>query len=92
VHSQSKLSPSERSLRARIAAHKLHATHDSRELTAPARAAALKRFETEVDPHGELPDAERIRRAEHARKAYFTQLAFKSAQARRRRTEGGAAA
>ena len=82
------LSPSERTLRARIAAYSKHAKHDPRESTAPARAAALARFEDEVDPNRELPEAERARRAEAARKAYFTRLAFKSAQARRKRAEG----
>lgn len=78
------LSPSQRSMRARIGAHALHATHDSRELTAPARAAFLARFEAEVDPDGVLPEVERRRRAEHARKAYFAKLALASAKARRK--------
>ena len=78
------LSQSQRSMRARIGAHALHATHDSRELTAPARAAFLARFEAEVDPDGVLPEAERRRRAEHARKAYFAKLALASARARRK--------
>jgi hypothetical protein len=75
----------ERSLRARFAAHSLHATHDSRELTAPARAAFLGRFEREADPEGVLDPAERTRRAEHLRKAFFARLALKSAQARRKK-------
>lgn len=79
------LTPAERSLRARIAAHTLHASHDSRELTAPARRAFLDRFDRQVDPDGTLPDDERIKRAAHARKAYFSALALKSAQARRKR-------
>ncbi|MGI9118554.1 MAG: hypothetical protein ACR2G7_00195 [Acidimicrobiales bacterium] len=77
------LSPSERSLRARLAAHTLHSKYDSATLTAPARAAALARFERQVDPEGVLPEAERHRRAEHAKKAYFTDLAYRSARARR---------
>jgi len=80
----SELSPEQRSLRARAAAHQLHATHDSRELTAPARAAFLDRFEREVDPDGKLSETERLRRADHARKAYFVGLAYKSARARRK--------
>jgi len=32
-----------------------------------------------------------MRRAESARKAFYTRLAFRSARARRLRTEGGAA-
>ena len=75
---------SERSLRARIAAQTLHSKYDSRELTANARRTFLAKFEDEVDPNRELPEAERLRRAESARKAYFTRLALKSAQARRK--------
>jgi hypothetical protein len=50
-----------------------------------AREAFDARFEREVDPDGVLDQAERTRRAAHARKAYFARLALKSAQARRRR-------
>ncbi len=39
-------------MRARIAAHSLHAQHDSRELTAPARKAFMDSFERKVDPDG----------------------------------------
>jgi len=79
---------SERSLHARLAAYELHSQYDSRELTENARSAFLRRFEDEVDPNRELPEAERVRRAEAKRRAYFTKLALKSAQARRRRAEG----
>jgi hypothetical protein len=82
------LTPSERSLRARLAAETLHSKYDSRELTANGRASFLARFEDEVDPNRELPEAERVRRAGHARRAYFARLALKSAQARRQRAEG----
>jgi len=85
------LSPAERSLRAKLAAHTLHAkVADASAHTAPARQAFLDRFEREVDPDGNLTPAERARRAEHARKAYFADLAFKSAKARRQKTEKGA--
>lgn len=87
--SKAALTPSERSLRARIAAHAMHAKHDSRETTRRARAAFLSRFDDEVDPDRELPEAERLRRAEHARKQYFTQLAYLSARARRQAAEAG---
>lgn len=80
-----RLSPEQRSLHARLAAHSLHAqVADPAAHTAPARRAFLDRFELEVDPARVLPPAERARRAEHARKAYFTRLALKSAQARRK--------
>ena len=78
------LTPAERVLRARLAAHTLHARVDSREHTKPARKAFLDRFENEVDPDRTLPRKERLRRAEQAKKAYFTRLALKSVQARRR--------
>lgn len=79
------MTPAERSLRARAAAYRLHSLYDSRELTAKARRAFDDRFAREVDPHGVLPAAERKRRAECARRAYFASLAAKSAQVRRAR-------
>ncbi len=85
--------PESRTMRARLAAHSLHSKIANPSAhTAPARAAFLDRFEREVDPDGVLPPADRARRAEHARKAYFTRLALKSAQARRKTSpEVGAA-
>jgi hypothetical protein len=74
-----------RSLAGRLGGLALAATHDPREYTAAARAAFLDRFAREVDPEGVLPPQERARRAQAARKLYFTRLAYKSAQARRRR-------
>jgi hypothetical protein len=70
------------SLRGRIGGFAVHATHDSRALTAPARAAFLARFESMVDPDGRLPTAERQRRGAALRKAHFARLAYRSAQAR----------
>jgi hypothetical protein len=84
--STEQLTPSQRSLRARMAAHQSWAnTRDPSKRTAPARSAFLDRFEREVDPDGTLPRAERARRAESARKAHFTALAYQSARARSRR-------
>ena len=80
------LTPEQRALRARLAAHTLHAkVADPAAHTAPARKAFLDRFERQVDPEGELAPADRARRAAHARSAYFLSLALKSAQARRKR-------
>jgi hypothetical protein len=63
----------------------LHAkVNDPAAHTAPARAAFLDKFDREVDPDGVLKPEDRARRSAHARKAYFTRLALKSAQARRR--------
>lgn len=82
------LSPSQRSLRARIGAHALHAKHDPNETTAAARAAsgsALDRRVLElIDPDGSLSPDDRARRLEHARSAHFGQLALKRSKARRR--------
>jgi len=77
------LTPAQRSLRSRIAAFTLHATHDPRQTTKAARDAFLARFERQVDPDNNLPEPERRRRAEAARKAYFAALAFKSSKSRR---------
>src|SRR3712207_4452641 len=75
----------DRSLIARLAAHESWAdTADPSARTAPARRALLDRFERQVDPDGVLSSADRARRAGHARKAYFTRLALRSAQARRK--------
>ncbi len=76
------MTPAERSQRARIAAYTLHSKYDSRQITRSARAAFLGRFEVQVDPDGVLPVAERQRRAEAAKKAYFSRLAQKSAATR----------
>jgi len=79
-------SQNERALRAKIGAHASWAnTPDPAARTAPARKAALDRFERQVDPDGLLIPVERARRAEHARKVYFAGLALKSAQARRKK-------
>jgi hypothetical protein len=80
------LTPEQRQLRARAAAHRSWAnTTDPAARTAKARTAARERFEHQVDPDGVLPEAERARRAESARKAYFADLAFRSARARQKR-------
>ena len=50
--------------------------------TAAGTKALLDRFEREVDPDRTLDPGERAKRAEHARKAYFTSLAFKSSKKR----------
>ncbi len=82
------LSPTERSIRARIGAHELHSRHDSHELTARGRAAAATALNVkllaEIDPDNSLTVRERERRLYHARKAHFSKLALKSAKARRK--------
>lgn len=56
---------------------------ERRAVLVKAQDAFLSRFEKQVDPEGTLPPKERAFRAAHARKAYFTKLALKSAQSRR---------
>ncbi len=71
------------SLHARSAAHASWAkTANRTQRTEKARAAALARFEHEVDPDGKLPSAERRQRAQNAIRAYFLNLAAKSAAVR----------
>lgn len=73
-----------RSAWARIGAHQSWAnTLDRTARTAPAPAALEQKFLEEADG-----DA---RRAESLRKAHYTRLALKSAEARRRRRGGDAA-
>lgn len=85
VRRRESLTPSERSQRGRIGAYLMHARHDPRATTAAARQAFSRRFLDMVDPDRRLPEPERLRRAEAARKAHFAQLAYLSARARRRR-------
>jgi len=77
------LTPTERSLRARAAAHAKWANNDPIQGTAKAREAFLRSFIDKVDPDRILPEPERLRRAASARSAHFASLAYKSARARR---------
>lgn len=79
------MTPKDRVTRAKIAAHTRWGKQDGREGTAKARRAFADRFLQEADPEGVLPEEERQRRAESLKKAHFSRLALKSAQARRRR-------
>jgi hypothetical protein len=65
----------------------MHAAHDSKVVSQPARDAspgADRYWEQQVDPNNALDPSERARRAGHAKKAYFTKLAMASAKARRK--------
>ena len=73
-----------RSTAGRAGAFALHSKYDSKKLTKPARDAFNSRWDRMVDPDLKLDPAERARRAEYAKRAYFTQLALKSAKARRK--------
>jgi hypothetical protein len=85
------LTPTQRSQRARIAA----LTRWSREApavnAARGQAGLMAKFVDQVDPGRQLPEAERQRRAEAARRAHMQRLAFRSAKARGKRSasDGG---
>ncbi len=79
------LTAEERSLRGRAGAYAQQAAYDTRETTKAARVAFQDRFLDEVDPNRELPEIERLRRAEAAMRSHMARLALKSAQARRKR-------
>lgn len=74
----------------RIGAYATLSRTDPRQLTTAARNAFIASFETQVDPDGVLPLAERQRRAGYAQKAFMAKLAMKSARVRRERKGGGA--
>ena len=81
--SSESLTPQERVLRARLAAHTRWAQQDSREGTRKARDAFRDSFLEKVDPDHVLPEEERQRRAESLRKAHFIKMALASARSRR---------
>lgn len=78
------LSPSQRTLRARLGAFSQHAQHDPRVTTQRARETFLARFEDQVDPERILPAPERARRALAARRAWFARISLASAVKRGR--------
>jgi hypothetical protein len=84
------LSPTQRRLLASAAAYSRWAKEDPKKGTEPARAAAEARWLDEVDPKRQLPEDERLRRAERAKRAYFQKLALRSVTARRAARKGAA--
>jgi hypothetical protein len=82
------LTPEDRRKHGRIGALVMHSLNDTLVVSAPGRLAARAKLDerllADVDPDGSLPGAERARRLGYARKAYFSQLALRSAKARRR--------
>jgi hypothetical protein len=80
----------ERSLRARAAVlHSWAVTPDPSARTKPGRDAANRRYEDLVDPERVLPEAERQRRAEYARRARMAGLSRLAVKARRERAANG---
>lgn len=79
------MTPKQRSLAGRIGALRMHAAGKTN--TGPAQAAFDTRFYRDIPD--DLPQAERDRRADFARRAYFTELALKSSLARGRKGSRG---
>ena len=79
------MSPEDRTMRARLAAHMSHANDlDPAARTAPARAAQMSRFEEQArELHPDATEEQIARVAEHLRKAHFTRMAMASAKSRR---------
>lgn len=77
------LSPEQRTLRARIAAHTRWANEDPVAATERARAngPGSDDYWLAQQP-ADLPEAERIRRAKSAKSAHFARLALASSKAR----------
>jgi hypothetical protein len=73
---------------ARLGGYATASRHDPMSYTEKARAASPGSdvyFERRIDPEGILPQDERRRRAQAAKRLHFTRLAMRSAQARRKR-------
>lgn len=83
----SQIPESIRKLRASMGGDAVAAKHDPRapgSYTQPGRDAFLLKFLDQVDPKRVLPEKERIRRAEAAKRLYMTGLSLKSIQVRRK--------
>jgi hypothetical protein len=78
------MTPAERSLRARAAAHQGWAnTKDRKARARPGAEAARRRFEAIVDPDGAMSEADRMKAAESAYRAWMADNARKSVKARK---------
>ena len=79
------LTPEQRTMRARLAAHTRwsNATADDRSKQGrAAQRGLLERFAREVDPTSNLDPEDRYKRARSALNAHMARLALKSSQAR----------
>jgi hypothetical protein len=75
-------------IRGQIAAHTRWSKAGPKQRTehgAKGQAGLMARFEREVDPNNELPEAERRQRAESLRKAYMARLVMARHRARQAR-------
>lgn len=76
------MTAAERRLRGRAGAFAMLARNDPRETSKAGRDAVWQGFQDQVDPDRVLPEAERDRRAEAARKSRMSSIALLSVQAR----------
>ena len=82
------LTPSERTLRAQIAANTRWSTPGQREAQSTGQRERIKdRFRNSIDPERKLQPQELERLAEAALRAHMARLALKASKARRRRKE-----
>lgn len=80
------MTPEEARQRGALGAHvRWSRTADRSAATAAARAAALSRFEREVDPDGVLTPEERAVRAKHAKAAHMRRLSMAGVKARQKK-------
>lgn len=94
VAASKNLTPEQRSLRSRMAAACLHAEGKTNTAAATRSSpASVEYWANKIDPDGALPEAVRLKRAEHARRAHMLKLALASSRARaaRRARNAGAA-
>jgi hypothetical protein len=77
------LTAEQRTQRARLAALTRWSREDPGETARRGQAGLLAKFERQVDPESRLMPAERVRRAQAARRAHMVGLAYKSSIARR---------
>ncbi|MEW2382327.1 hypothetical protein AB0873_09575 [Micromonospora sp. NPDC047707] len=85
----SRLTPEQRRIRAQIAANTRWSKEDPTAAAEKAQAGLLEKFRREVDPNNELPEAERERRAQAARRAHMQRLALASSKVRAAKRGGG---
>jgi hypothetical protein len=78
-----------KSLPHQFAANSRWSREDPTEQGILMRAGLEAKFLREVDPDQQLPEAERLRRAECARRAFYQRLALASVKARRARKAVG---
>ena len=84
------LTPTERSIRARIAANTRWAREPDRlAATAPGRSAAFEKLLDEVDPQRVLTEAERLKRVKNAQAAQMARVRLAASKNRRCAAVGG---